>query len=119
MKKIASLTALALTIASPALAQTAPAAREPGSTGTVVQGQPNTTGNDRNVVVAPEQPARALQPRIRRREAMLANPSARYHRVARAEAGRAEPTRDFEFSPAGRRPRGASRFQRAKARDFC
>ncbi|KAB1072618.1 hypothetical protein [Methylobacterium planeticum] len=53
MKKIVAVTALALTIASPALAQTAPVAREPGSTGTVVQGQPNTTGNDRNVVVAP------------------------------------------------------------------
>jgi hypothetical protein len=52
MKKIVAMTALALSIASPAFAQTAPAAREPGSTGTVVQGQPNTTGNDRNVVSA-------------------------------------------------------------------
>jgi hypothetical protein len=53
MKKIVAVTALALSIASPAFAQTAPAAREPGSTGTVVQGQSNTTGNDRNVVIAP------------------------------------------------------------------
>ncbi|MGU3539252.1 hypothetical protein [Methylobacterium sp. A54F] len=52
MKTFATLSALALLTAGPALAQTSPAPTAPRSTGTVVQGQPNTTGNDPNVVVS-------------------------------------------------------------------
>ncbi|WP_336491422.1 hypothetical protein [Methylobacterium nigriterrae] len=49
---ISAAGALTLAIAGPALAQATAPARQPGTTGTVVQGQPNTTGNDANVVIS-------------------------------------------------------------------
>lgn len=47
------LAGCALAAAAPALAQGVPSARYPDTTGTVVRGQSSTTGNDRNVVIAP------------------------------------------------------------------
>ena len=46
------LSSLAVLAAAPALAQGVPTPRQPGTTGTVIQNQPNTTGNDRDVVIS-------------------------------------------------------------------
>jgi hypothetical protein len=53
MKKLLTMSALALLIAGPACAQGLPVPRGPVTTGTVIQGTPNNTGNDRNVTIAP------------------------------------------------------------------
>ena len=53
MKKLIAVSTLMLTIAGSAFAQGLPIAREPGTTGTVIQLQPNNTGNDRSVIIAP------------------------------------------------------------------
>ncbi|GEP07833.1 hypothetical protein MOX02_58710 [Methylobacterium oxalidis] len=53
MKKLGTFTALAIVSAWPALAQTAPYPRSPDATGTVITSQPNTTGNSRDVIIAP------------------------------------------------------------------
>ncbi|KAB1071672.1 hypothetical protein F6X51_18585 [Methylobacterium planeticum] len=54
MTKFATISAMALLIASPAFAQGVPVAREPGvAGGAVIQGTPNNTGNDREVTLAP------------------------------------------------------------------
>lgn len=49
MKKL-TLASIAVLAATPAFAQGLP--RQPGTTGTVIQSQPNTTGNDRDVVIS-------------------------------------------------------------------
>ena len=53
MTKTAMLGALALLITGPALAQGVPLNQGPATTGAVIQRQPNTTGNDRDIVIAP------------------------------------------------------------------
>ncbi|GEP07023.1 hypothetical protein [Methylobacterium oxalidis] len=53
MKKLGTFTALAIMSAWPAFAQTSPYPRPPDTTGTVITGQPNTTGNTRDVIIAP------------------------------------------------------------------
>ncbi len=53
MTKLFALSALALSVAGSAHAQTAPPVREPvPSTGPVIQGQQNNTGNDPSVSVS-------------------------------------------------------------------
>ncbi|GEP03911.1 hypothetical protein [Methylobacterium oxalidis] len=49
----ALLAGLALLNAGPALAQILPGTLPPGRPGVVVQTQPNTTGNSRDIVIAP------------------------------------------------------------------
>jgi len=51
MKKLI-LAGIAALIMSPALAQTGMAPRQPGTTGTVVAPESNSTGNDRDVVIS-------------------------------------------------------------------
>ena len=51
MKKLILAGVAALTI-SPALAQSGMAPRQPGTTGTIVVQEPNSTGNDRDVVIS-------------------------------------------------------------------
>ncbi|MGU3537276.1 hypothetical protein [Methylobacterium sp. A54F] len=53
MKILTAGAALALLTAGSALAQGLPPGRGPAATGTVIQREPNTTGNDRNIVIAP------------------------------------------------------------------
>ncbi|MDR7039282.1 MULTISPECIES: hypothetical protein [Methylobacterium] len=53
MKIHAMLAGLALLGAAPAVAQTAPGLSAPEATGTVIQQQPYTTGNRRDVIIAP------------------------------------------------------------------
>jgi hypothetical protein len=53
MKKLFTTSALSLAITGPAFAQGVLLPREPVTTGTVIQGTPNNTGNDRNVTIAP------------------------------------------------------------------
>ncbi|MBX9934140.1 MAG: hypothetical protein K2Y56_21905 [Methylobacterium sp.] len=52
MKKILTFAAASCLLAAPALAQTGVLVRDPGRTGTVVQQQPNTTGNDPSLVIS-------------------------------------------------------------------
>ena len=49
MKKLI-IVGVAVSMAAPAFAQGLP--RQPGAGGTVIQNQPNTTGNDRDVVIS-------------------------------------------------------------------
>ena len=49
MKKLI-LASVAVLAVAPTFAQGLP--RQPGTTGTVIQSQPNTTGNDRDVVIS-------------------------------------------------------------------
>jgi hypothetical protein len=53
MIKINLLSVLGVLVSGPALAQGLPGPAQPGATGAVIQIQPNTTGNDRDVVIAP------------------------------------------------------------------
>ncbi|AYO86549.1 MAG: hypothetical protein CMH16_07590 [Methylobacterium sp.] len=53
MTKISFFCVLGLLASSPALAQGLPAPGQSGATGVVIQRQPNTTGNDRDIVIAP------------------------------------------------------------------
>jgi len=53
MKKLFTLSVLALSIVGPAFAQGVPAAREPGARGTIIERQSNTTGSDRDIIIAP------------------------------------------------------------------
>lgn len=52
MRKFVGLTALAIVASGSALAQSGPPASPPAGTSPTVQRQPNTTGNDRDVVVS-------------------------------------------------------------------
>ncbi|WP_409565157.1 hypothetical protein [Methylobacterium sp. J-078] len=51
MKKLI-LAGVAALIISPAIAQNGMAPRQPGTTGTIVVQEPNSTGNDRDVVIS-------------------------------------------------------------------
>nr|WP_132254412.1 hypothetical protein [Methylobacterium segetis] len=53
MKKLVTFSVLALVAACPAFAQTGPSPRSPETTGTVITGVPNTTGNSRGLIIAP------------------------------------------------------------------
>jgi hypothetical protein len=53
MKKLITISTLALMIACPAFAQGVAVPRGPATTGTIIQGQPNTTGNVQDVIIAP------------------------------------------------------------------
>ncbi|MDR7037023.1 hypothetical protein J2X36_001767 [Methylobacterium sp. BE186] len=53
MNKSIVIGALALGLATPALAQDRAVAPNPSPSGTVIQGQSNTTGNSRDVIIAP------------------------------------------------------------------
>jgi hypothetical protein len=53
MKKLLVISALSLVIAEQSFAQGLTAPRGSTTTGTVIQGTPNNTGNDRNITIAP------------------------------------------------------------------
>ncbi|AWN35324.1 hypothetical protein [Methylobacterium radiodurans] len=52
MTKTLTISALALLVAAPALAQGLAPLRSPGATQTIVQPQPNTTGNDPSLIIS-------------------------------------------------------------------
>lgn len=52
MKNLAILSALALLVTSPAIAQGILFGSDPDTTGTVIVPQNNTTGNDRSVIIS-------------------------------------------------------------------
>ena len=52
MNKLALACTLALGLSSPVLAQGIPLARQPGTAGSVVTQQPNTTGNTQDLVIS-------------------------------------------------------------------
>ncbi len=52
MTKTLTLGALALLVAAPAMAQGLLPGRGPGTTGAIVLPQPNTTGNDRSLIIS-------------------------------------------------------------------
>ena len=53
MTKVSLFSVLALLVSGPAFAQSLPGPGQSGAPGGAVQRQPNTTGNDRDVVIAP------------------------------------------------------------------
>ncbi|GEP04423.1 hypothetical protein [Methylobacterium oxalidis] len=53
MNRLIVISALALTASTAAFAQERAVPPPPGASGTVVTGQPNTTGNSRDVIIAP------------------------------------------------------------------